>query len=114
MNRWTLANLRHILELAEANGCDGVALDVGELKELLDLAERSQWISTKGGQSGPTEGLVLAIASGKPTDKITLHHAYCLAEYAEREGWILQEWPSWEGAEVSHWTPLPDPPEGEP
>ncbi|MCD7769872.1 MAG: DUF551 domain-containing protein [Oscillospiraceae bacterium] len=70
----------------------------------------SDWISAREGLPG-TDELVLVIASGKPRENITLQNAYCLAEYAEGEGWIMQEWPTWDGAEVSYWTRLPELPE---
>ncbi|MCD8087111.1 MAG: DUF551 domain-containing protein [Oscillospiraceae bacterium] len=71
----------------------------------------SDWISTADRLPGTDVEMVLAVVSGKPEKNIILENAYCLAEYAEGEGWILQEWPTWDGAEVTYWMPLPEPPE---
>lgn len=54
---------------------------------------------------------VLAVVSGWPVKNVELRDAYELARYAPTEGWILEMWPEWEGAEVSYWMPLPEPPE---
>lgn len=58
-------------------------------------------------------GEVLVIVSGKPQKNITLDAAYELAEYDHGEGWIIEMWPEWEDAVVTHWMPLPQPPKGE-
>lgn len=58
-------------------------------------------------------GEVLVIVSGKPQKNITLDAAYELAEYDHGEGWIIEMWPEWEDAVVTHWMPLPHPPKGE-
>lgn len=55
---------------------------------------------------------VLVIVSGKPCKNVTLHNAVELAEY-DPEGWILEMWPDWMDADVTHWMPLPEPPEGD-
>jgi hypothetical protein len=70
----------------------------------------SDWISAKE-RLPKSEDLVLVIANGKPTKNTTLYEAYELATYYEGEGWCLDMWPTWEGADVTHWMPLPDPPE---
>ncbi len=69
----------------------------------------SEWISVKD-RLPETGGMVLVIASGKPMSNLTLNGAYELAEYAP-EGWIFETWPEWENADVTHWMPLPPPPE---
>ena len=53
---------------------------------------------------------VLVIVFGKPHENITLHGAIMTAGYFRDEGWILNEYPEWEGPEVTHWMPLPSPP----
>lgn len=58
-------------------------------------------------------GEVLVIVSGKPQKNITLDAAYEIAEYDHGEGWIIEMWPEWEDAVVTHWMPLPHPPKGE-
>lgn len=68
----------------------------------------SEWISVKDRLPEP-DVLILVIANGKPHKNITLEGAYELAEY-DPEGWILEMWPEWMDAEVTHWMPLPEPP----
>lgn len=71
----------------------------------------SEWISVKDRLPEHPE-LVLAIVSGKPWKNVTLDGAYQLASYDPDCGWIVEEYPEWEeGAVVSHWMPLPEPPE---
>ena len=55
---------------------------------------------------------VLVIVYGKPAKNITLHGAVELAEY-DPEGWILEMWPEWMDARVTHWMPIPEPPKEE-
>ena len=54
--------------------------------------------------------LVLVIASGKPKENITLDGAIELATLYS-DGWCLETWPEWTGANVTYWMPLPEPPE---
>ena len=56
--------------------------------------------------------LVLVIASGKPKENITLDGAIELATLYS-DGWCLETWPEWTGANVTYWMPLPEPPEVE-
>ena len=72
---------------------------------------RPQWIHIKDGLP-PEDQLVLVVVSGRPHKNITLENAACLAEYAS-DGWILEMWPEWTEAEVSHWLPLPELPKEE-
>ena len=71
---------------------------------------RTQWISTERTLPQNDEN-VLSVVYGKPKDNIHLVGAYQLAEYSEKEGWIIEEYPEWKGAIVTHWMPLPEPPE---
>ena len=73
----------------------------------------SEWISVKerlpdDKKDGET---VLAIVSGKPHKNITLCHALMTAGYFPGEGWVVNEYPEWENLTVTHWMPLPEPPE---
>ena len=75
--------------------------------------DRSKWISVKerlpdDEKDGET---VLAIVSGKPHKNITLCHALMTAGYFPGEGWVVNEYPEWENPIVTHWMPLPEPPE---
>ena len=54
---------------------------------------------------------VLAVVFGKPHKNITLHHAIMTAEYFYQGGWLVNEYPEWETPTVTHWMPLPEPPE---
>ena len=72
------------------------------------LVEPPRWISVED-RLPKEEGLVLVIANGKPMNNITLVDAYELGEYTD-EGWIIDAWPGWEDAQVTHWMPLPEPP----
>lgn len=66
-----------------------------------------QWVSVK--ERMPEEGeMTLVAVSGKPRKNITLKNAVELAEYTVSEGWILEMWPEWTGAEITHWMPLPE------
>lgn len=71
------------------------------------------WISVKDRlpddkKDGET---VLAIVSGKLHKNITLCHALMTAGYFPGEGWVVNEYPEWENPTITHWMPLPEPPE---
>ena len=71
-----------------------------------------EWISVDD-RLPDQSGEVLVIVSGTPQKNITLNCAYELAEYDPYDGWIMEMWPEWEDAVVTHWMPLPEPPKGE-
>ena len=71
-----------------------------------------EWISVDD-RLPDQSGEVLVIVSGNPQKNITLNCAYELAEYDPYDGWIMEMWPEWEDAVVTHWMPLPEPPKGE-
>ena len=71
-----------------------------------------EWISVRD-KLPDQSGEVLVIVSGNPQKNITLNCAYELAEYDPYDGWIMEMWPEWEDAVVTHWMPLPLPPKGE-
>ena len=71
-----------------------------------------EWISVKD-RLPDQSGEVLVIVSGNPQKNITLNCAYELAEYDPYDGWIMEMWPEWEDAVVTHWMPIPQPPKGE-
>ena len=73
------------------------------------------WISVKermpdDEKDGET---VLAVVSGKPHENITLCHVLMTAGYFPGEGWVVNEYPEWENPTITHWMPLPEPPEEE-
>ena len=81
-------------------------------EEIMVLRERGRWIPVE--ERLPEEDDCVAVcASGKPQTNITLQSAVELATFSSREGWILECWPEWESADVTHWMPLPPVPEGE-
>ena len=79
-------------------------------KESAELLER-RWIPVEE-RLPELDELVLVIASGKPKENITLDNAVELATLYS-DGWCLEMWPEWTGATVTHWMPLPEPPEVE-
>lgn len=58
------------------------------------------------------DDFVLVVASGQ-AGNIRLDNAFELGQFSMSEGWILEMWPEWEDPKVSHWMPLPEPPEAE-
>ena len=56
--------------------------------------------------------LVAVIASGRPAKNIQLISAIELATLYN-DGWCLETYPEWTGANVTHWMPLPEEPEVE-
>ena len=106
-----------IEEAIEAIKCNWPDSRYTILREALDMAisairqqEHPQWISVKD-RLPDYMGEVLVIVSGKPHENITLDGAYEIAEYDPVEGWILEMWPEWCSGVVTHWMPLPEPPE---
>lgn len=77
-------------------------------KESAELLER-RWIPMEE-RLPDYDDLVLVIASGKPKENITLDEAVELVTLYS-DGWCLETWPEWTGANVTHWMPLPEPPE---
>ncbi len=78
--------------------------------EIMELRERGRWIPVE--ERLPEEDDCVAVcASGKPQTNITLQSAVELATFSSREGWILECWPEWESADVTHWMTLPPAPE---
>ena len=72
--------------------------------------DREAWVSVS--ERMPDEDqVVIVIANGKPRENITLDGAFELAEWSERDGWFLECWPEWETPVVTHWMPIPVPPE---
>ena len=74
--------------------------------------DRESWVSVEDRMpEDENDGeTVLVIVFGKPHENITLHGVIMTAGYFRDEGWVLNEYPEWEGPEVTHWMPLPSPP----
>lgn len=98
--------LRTALEQAEAL-CETLT------RELAALANYPQWVPVGERLPEDSDSAVLAIVNGKPQENITLVGAYQFATYSPAEGWIIDEYPEWETAIVTHWMPMPEPPKGE-
>ena len=49
--------------------------------------------------------------SGKPKENIELINAELIASYWGDEGWFADGYEGWDKLQVSHWMPLPEPPE---
>ena len=91
--------------------CDAVDMAISALRQQ-DVTDKDvgKWISVKD-RLPDYMGEVLVIVSGKPHENITLDGAYEIAEYDPVEGWILEMWPEWCSGVITHWMPLPEPPE---
>ena len=81
------------------------------------LTPPNEWVSVENALP-PKNETVLCIVSGKPNPNITLVDAYQLGSWNKADGWIIDEWLDWEGANVTWWMKLPEtpyrrPPEGE-
>lgn len=122
MNNQNLVNaLREHAEWAEGNQwetpitlCDDLAEAADRIeaqaKEIEKLrAQVPRWIPVTE-RLPELDELVLVIASGKPKENITLDGAIELATLYS-DGWCLETWPEWTGANVTYWMPLPEPPE---
>lgn len=81
-------------------------------EEIMVLRERGRWIPVEE-RLPERDDCVAVCVSGKPQTNITLQNAVELATFSGKEGWILECWPEWESADVTHWMPLPQPPKGE-
>ena len=70
----------------------------------------TEWIDVRDRLPEAGE-FVLVIVNGK-NKNITFKNALELAEHTE-EGWHLEAFPEFPDPQISHWMPLPDPPEME-
>lgn len=88
-----------------------MALRIVKKAATIDAAPvvHGRWISVTERLPKYGEG-ALVIVSGRPCENNMLVDAFELASYYGEEGWILEMWPEWEGATVTHWMPLPEQP----
>ena len=77
------------------------------------LTPPNEWVSVENALP-PEHESVLCIVSGKPKPNITLEDAYQLGSWNKADGWIIDEWLDWEGANVTWWMKLPEPPDRRP
>lgn len=75
--------------------------------------QRNSWISAEY-EVPVDDSFVLVVVSGR-YELINFEDAIELAEYDPDEGWILEAYPDARESDlkVTHWMPLPEPPEGE-
>ena len=83
------------------------------MQDALRSIQARQWISVNDRMPDDYDNFMLAIVSGKPQSNIMLMGAVQLAMYSSEDGWIIEEYPEWNGAVVTHWMPLPEPPKGD-
>ena len=77
------------------------------------LTPPNEWVSVEQAMP-PEHDTVLCIVSGKLKPNITLEEAYQLGSWNKADGWIIDEWLDWEGANVTWWMKLPAPPNRRP
>lgn len=131
----TKAVVKHLLEASGDKGAAGataaaIMLRMDDfLKAHFSDAEYAAWVRILrdkgvGGKTDAAYGdwidararkpkdcdYVLAIASGSPGCGTHLLDAVEMAMYTQEDGWILEMYPEWREAKVTHWTPLPQMP----
>ena len=82
--------------------------DVIGIVEEAPTAYNDGWIPCSKQLPPHSDDLLLIQCSGKPKNNIVFNNAFCLASYT-KEGWLLELYPEWKGAEVIAWMPLPEP-----
>lgn len=68
----------------------------------------SEWIRVTDRLPEDDGNFVLAVCYGNPERNVTLYGAAMMAVYDPQEGWILDDYPEWEGVTVTYWMPIPD------
>ena len=98
------------------NGENECVYDTNAFLDSIDnwptLTLPNEWVSVKDAMP-PEHEPVLCTVNGKPRSNIELEEAYQVGSWNSADGWIIDEWPGWENANVLWWMPLPEPPEGE-
>lgn len=110
-----LAYIQQLEAAHRTEYCEDADYDCVELgkarKRIAELeAQVPKWISVEE-RLPEVSDVVLVIANGKPRPNITLRNAILIASFWEDEGWIADGLEGWDGLQVTHWMPLPGPPE---
>lgn len=105
------ANCPFRIDFESCNRLTKIALEL--IKRQQAELEKRQWISVEDRLPDDHDNMMLAIVSGKPKRNIMLMGAVQLAMYSSDCGWIIEEYPEWNGAVVTHWMHLPEPPKGD-
>ena len=92
---------------------DGLNQAMWEITRAPTLTPPNEWASVENALP-PEHEPVLCIVNGKPKPNITLEDAYQLGSWNKADGWIIDEWLDWEGANVTWWMKLPAPPDRRP
>lgn len=70
---------------------------------------QSPWVSAKD-KLPPENEDVLCAVYGQPKENVKLIGAYLLGSYDSSEGWLINEYPGWNAADVQWWMPIPTAP----
>ena len=110
-----LKYLEGLGQKASPQNVEAVRWSVRELKfmQSLTLTPPNEWVNVENAFPPKNES-VLCIVSGKPKPNITLKDAYQLGSWNKDDGWIIDEWLDWEGANVTWWMKLPETPDRRP
>lgn len=106
----TTATTKELNSCAECENYQAKKLALEALQE----KRESRWIPVSERLPIDSDEIVLIQVSGIPTPNITFQDAFTLATYTPEDGWIIEQYPEWEGAQPVAWQPLPEPWEGEP
>lgn len=75
------------------------------LKEVAQILVDLRWRDTET-ETPADDVCVIAVVSGRPAEHIELAEAYQIARFYADEGWIIEEWPTWETPTVHRWRPI--------
>ena len=92
----------------EFGACNAMDSAIKIVNQLAEEYNNDGWIPCSKQLPPHSDDLLLIQCSGKPKNNIVFDNAFCLASYT-KEGWLLELYPEWKGAEVIAWMPLPEP-----
>ena len=103
----------HFTQCHDSDQTALIDMVMDDIDEMPTLTPPNEWVSVENALP-PEHEPVLCIVSGKPNPNITLEDAYQLGSWNKADGWIIDEWLDWEGANVTWWMKLPEPPDRRP